>query len=33
MGHEFTGHVWKTGSDVKTVKEGDRIVSPFTVSW
>lgn len=32
MGHEFTGTVEETGSDVKTVKKGDQIVSPFTVS-
>ena len=33
MGHEFTGVVVETGSAVTTVQEGDRIVSPFTVSW
>jgi threonine dehydrogenase-like Zn-dependent dehydrogenase len=33
MGHEFTGIVKEVGSEVKTVKVGDRIVSPFTVSW
>ncbi len=33
MGHEFTGIVKETGSKVKTVKVGDKIVSPFTVSW
>lgn len=32
MGHEFTGTVEETGSDVKTVNKGDHIVSPFTVS-
>ncbi|KAF2476856.1 GroES-like protein [Lindgomyces ingoldianus] len=32
MGHEFTGNVEQVGSDVKTIKKGDRIVSPFTVS-
>lgn len=32
MGHEFTGIVSETGSSVKTVKKGDMIVSPFTVS-
>jgi len=32
MGHEFTGTVTEVGSDVKTVKRGDKIVSPFTVS-
>ena len=33
MGHEFTGIVKEVGSKVKTVKVGDKIVSPFTVSW
>lgn len=33
MGHEFTGVVKEVGSQVKTVKVGDKIVSPFTVSW
>lgn len=32
MGHEFTGTVEETGSDVKNFKKGDQIVSPFTVS-
>ncbi|KAK5240152.1 hypothetical protein LTS06_012550, partial [Exophiala xenobiotica] len=32
MGHEFTGEVVETGSDVKSVKIGDKIVSPFTLS-
>ncbi|KAK7531499.1 chaperonin 10-like protein [Phyllosticta citribraziliensis] len=32
MGHEFTGEVVQAGSKVVTVKEGDAIVSPFTVS-
>ncbi|EKG17278.1 Alcohol dehydrogenase superfamily zinc-containing [Macrophomina phaseolina MS6] len=32
MGHEFTGTVEELGSDVKTVKKGDKVVSPFTVS-
>lgn len=32
MGHEFTGTVSEIGSSVKTVKVGDKIVSPFTVS-
>lgn len=32
MGHEFTGTVEDVGADVKTVKKGDRVVSPFTVS-
>lgn len=33
MGHEFTGIVEETGDDVKTVKKGDQVVSPFTTSW
>jgi len=32
MGHEFTGQVSEVGSAVKSFKEGDSIVSPFTVS-
>lgn len=32
MGHEFTGHVSETGSAVKSVKVGDRVVAPFTTS-
>ncbi|KPI44358.1 S-(hydroxymethyl)glutathione dehydrogenase [Cyphellophora attinorum] len=32
MGHEFTGEVVETGSDVKKVKKGDLIVTPFTIS-
>lgn len=32
MGHEFTGTVEETGSDVKNFKKGDQIVSPFTLS-
>lgn len=33
MGHEYTGTVVEVGSGVKTVKPGDKIVSPFTASW
>lgn len=33
MGHEFTGIVSETGADVQTLQVGDKIVSPFTVSW
>ncbi|RYO79804.1 hypothetical protein DL766_006574 [Monosporascus sp. MC13-8B] len=33
MGHEFTGIVVDAGKDVKSVKIGDKVVSPFTVSW
>lgn len=33
MGHEFTGTVVDAGSDVKSVKVGDKVVSPFTASW
>ncbi|KAI1998702.1 hypothetical protein LOZ51_002436 [Ophidiomyces ophidiicola] len=32
MGHEYTGIVQEVGSEVKTVKPGDKIVSPFTSS-
>ncbi|KAF2816776.1 putative alcohol dehydrogenase [Mytilinidion resinicola] len=32
MGHEFTGTVEDVGSNVKTVKKGDHVVSPFTAS-
>ena len=32
MGHEFTGIVEETGSEVKNFVRGDQIVSPFTVS-
>lgn len=32
MGHEFTGSVHEVGSDVRNLKPGDPIVSPFTVS-
>ena len=32
MGHEFTGIVEETGSDVNNFKKGDQIVSPFTAS-
>ncbi|KAI2631228.1 GroES-like protein [Xylaria nigripes] len=32
MGHEFTGTVHEVGSAVKTLKPGDAIVCPFTVS-
>lgn len=33
MGHEFTGIVVQAGSSVQSVKIGDKVVSPFTVSW
>lgn len=33
MGHEFTGVVVEAGSGVKSVKLGDKVVSPFTTSW
>ena len=32
MGHEFTGIVEETGSDVKKFKKGARVLSPFTTS-
>jgi len=33
QGHEFTGTIEETGSEVKNFKKGDQVVSPFTVSW
>ena len=33
MGHEFTGVVTEVGKQVNSVRVGDRVVSPFTVSW
>ncbi|ESA43233.1 hypothetical protein GE21DRAFT_4298 [Neurospora crassa] len=32
MGHEFTGVAHAVGSSVKTIKVGDKVVAPFTVS-
>ena len=32
-GHEFTGVVDVVGEDVKEFKKGDKVISPFTVSW
>jgi threonine dehydrogenase-like Zn-dependent dehydrogenase len=32
LGHEFCGEVVAVGSEVKTVKQGDRVVVPFTIS-
>ncbi len=32
MGHEFMGEVVETGSDVKILRTGDRVVVPFTIS-
>ena len=32
MGHEFTGIVSEIGDAIRTVKKGDKIVSPFTTS-
>ncbi|CAI6333190.1 unnamed protein product [Periconia digitata] len=32
MGHEFTGTVEDMGSDVQSLKKGDRVVTPFTTS-
>jgi threonine dehydrogenase-like Zn-dependent dehydrogenase len=31
-GHEFMGEVVETGSEVKSVQKGDKIVTPFTTS-
>jgi threonine dehydrogenase-like Zn-dependent dehydrogenase len=33
MGHEFVGTVVQAGDEVETVKLGDKVVAPFTVSW
>lgn len=33
MGHEFTGIIVEAGADVKTLKVGDKVVSPFTACW
>jgi Alcohol dehydrogenase GroES-like domain len=33
MGHEFTGIVKEIGNQVRSVAVGDKIISPFTVSW
>jgi threonine dehydrogenase-like Zn-dependent dehydrogenase len=33
MGHEFAGTVVQAGSKVKSVSVGDKVVTPFTVSW
>ncbi len=32
MGHEFAGEVAETGREVKTLKVGDVVISPFTVN-
>lgn len=32
LGHEFMGEVVETGSEVKNLKVGDRVVVPFTIS-
>jgi len=32
MGHEFTGEVVDVGSDVKSLRKGDHVMSPFTTS-
>jgi threonine dehydrogenase-like Zn-dependent dehydrogenase len=32
MGHEFSGEVVEVGRDVKTLKKGDLVMSPFTTS-
>ena len=33
MGHEFTGVITEVGSDIKNFKKGDKVISPFTLSW
>jgi threonine dehydrogenase-like Zn-dependent dehydrogenase len=32
MGHEFTGEVVEVGRDVRTLRKGDMVMSPFTTS-
>lgn len=32
LGHEFMGEVVETGSEVKNLKKGDRVVVPFTIA-
>jgi threonine dehydrogenase-like Zn-dependent dehydrogenase len=32
MGHEFVGMIEETGASVKSLKKGDRVMSPFTTS-
>jgi threonine dehydrogenase-like Zn-dependent dehydrogenase len=32
LGHEFMGEVVEVGSEVKNLKQGDRVVVPFTIS-
>lgn len=32
MGHEFLGEVVEVGSDVRVIRKGDHVVSPFTTS-
>jgi threonine dehydrogenase-like Zn-dependent dehydrogenase len=32
LGHEFMGEVVETGSEVKNLKKGDRVVIPFTIA-
>jgi threonine dehydrogenase-like Zn-dependent dehydrogenase len=32
LGHEFMGEVVETGSEVKRIKKGDRVVIPFTIA-
>lgn len=33
MGHEFVGVVAEVGASVTSVRIGDKVVTPFTVSW
>lgn len=33
MGHEFMGTVVEAGKDIKSVRVGDKVVCPFTLSW
>ncbi|KAJ5123777.1 hypothetical protein N7448_009874 [Penicillium atrosanguineum] len=33
MGHEFTGEVFETGTEVRAFQKGNRVVSPFTAEY
>lgn len=33
MGHEFTGVITEVGIGIKHFKRGDKVISPFTLSW
>jgi D-arabinose 1-dehydrogenase-like Zn-dependent alcohol dehydrogenase len=33
LGHEMTGTIHEVGEGVSKFKQGDLVVSPFTVNW